>query len=63
MPATKSHSRGLISGLISSFYIPRWRIFIQYLKSTPPASYNARGTTRSAHCYDQHIILVFLRSF
>jgi alpha-N-acetylglucosaminidase len=33
------------SGLISSFYIPRWRIFIQYLKSTPPASYNATRIT------------------
>ncbi|GLI80722.1 hypothetical protein PoHVEF18_009079 [Penicillium ochrochloron] len=33
------------SGLISSFYIPRWRIFIKYLKSTPPASYNSTEIT------------------
>lgn len=33
------------SGLISSFYIPRWRIFIEYLKSTPPALYNATKIT------------------
>jgi alpha-N-acetylglucosaminidase len=28
-------------GLVSSYYIPRWRIFVEYLKSTPAASYNA----------------------
>lgn len=33
------------SGLISSFYISRWRIFIEYLKSTPPALYNATKIT------------------
>ncbi|KAJ5377133.1 uncharacterized protein N7496_004542 [Penicillium cataractarum] len=33
------------SGLISTFYVPRWRIFIQYLESTPPASFNATEVT------------------
>ncbi|KAL3471438.1 tim-barrel domain-containing protein [Aspergillus californicus] len=27
-------------GLVSSYYIPRWEIFIGYLKSTAPANYN-----------------------
>jgi alpha-N-acetylglucosaminidase len=29
------------SGLVSSYYIPRWRMFIEYLKLTPTESYNA----------------------
>lgn len=33
------------SGMVSTFYLPRWRIFIQYLKTTPPASYNATELT------------------
>ncbi|KAJ5561889.1 hypothetical protein N7461_000650 [Penicillium sp. DV-2018c] len=28
-------------GLVSSYYIPRWRMFIEYLKSTPVESHNA----------------------
>ncbi|KAJ5120246.1 hypothetical protein N7448_010915 [Penicillium atrosanguineum] len=28
-------------GLLSSYYVPRWRIFVEYLKSTPAVSYNA----------------------
>ncbi|KAJ5155130.1 uncharacterized protein N7500_010569 [Penicillium coprophilum] len=28
-------------GLVSSYYVPRWRMFIEYLKSTPTVSYNA----------------------
>lgn len=31
--------------MISTFYLPRWRIFIEYLKWTPPASYNATELT------------------
>jgi alpha-N-acetylglucosaminidase len=27
-------------GLVSSYYVPRWRLFVEYLKSTPTASYN-----------------------
>lgn len=33
------------SGLVSTFYVPRWRIFIQYLEYTPPASFNATEVT------------------
>lgn len=29
------------AGLVSTYYIPRWRIFIEYLESTPKASYNS----------------------
>lgn len=29
------------SGLVSSYYAPRWKIFVDYLKSTSPASFNA----------------------
>lgn len=28
-------------GLLSSYYVPRWRIFVEYLKTTPAVSYNA----------------------
>lgn len=28
-------------GLVSSYYVPRWRIFVEYLKSTSAGSYNA----------------------
>jgi alpha-N-acetylglucosaminidase len=28
-------------GLVSSYYMPRWRMFIEYLKLTPIASYNS----------------------
>ncbi|CAG8888802.1 unnamed protein product [Penicillium egyptiacum] len=28
-------------GLVSSYYVPRWRMFVEYLKSTPTGSYNA----------------------
>ncbi|KAJ5749368.1 uncharacterized protein N7511_011064 [Penicillium nucicola] len=28
------------SGLVSSYYLPRWRLFVEYLKSTPTTSYN-----------------------
>ncbi|CAG8940203.1 unnamed protein product [Penicillium salamii] len=28
-------------GLMSSYYVPRWRMFVDYLKSTPTSSYNA----------------------
>ncbi|KAJ5793419.1 hypothetical protein N7457_000018 [Penicillium paradoxum] len=28
-------------GLVSSYYVPRWRMFIEYLKSTPAELYNA----------------------
>jgi len=27
-------------GLVSSYYVPRWRIFVEYLISTPAVSYN-----------------------
>ncbi|KAJ5367734.1 hypothetical protein N7541_001675 [Penicillium brevicompactum] len=27
-------------GLVSSYYVPRWRMFVEYLKSTPNTSYN-----------------------
>lgn len=29
------------AGLISSYYVPRWRLFVKYLDSTPVASYNS----------------------
>ncbi|KAJ5111598.1 hypothetical protein N7532_002133 [Penicillium argentinense] len=29
------------AGLVSTYYMPRWHIFIDYLKSTPTASYNS----------------------
>lgn len=29
------------SGLVSTYYVPRWQIFVNYLESTPSASYNA----------------------
>lgn len=28
-------------GLVSSYHVPRWRIFVEYLKSTSAVSYNA----------------------
>ncbi|KAJ6114723.1 hypothetical protein N7486_000501 [Penicillium sp. IBT 16267x] len=28
------------AGLVSTYYVPRWEIFVQYLNSTPPTSYN-----------------------
>ncbi len=28
------------AGLVSTYYVPRWEMFVQYLKSTPAASYN-----------------------
>ncbi|CEJ59702.1 hypothetical protein PMG11_08314 [Penicillium brasilianum] len=28
------------AGLVSTYYVPRWEMFVEYLKSTPPASYN-----------------------
>lgn len=28
-------------GLVSSYYIPRWKIFIEYLEATTPSTYNA----------------------
>lgn len=28
------------AGLVSTYYVPRWQMFVQYLNSTPPASYN-----------------------
>jgi alpha-N-acetylglucosaminidase len=28
------------AGLISSYYIPRWQMFVDYLVATSPASYN-----------------------
>ncbi|KAJ5981184.1 hypothetical protein N7499_001803 [Penicillium canescens] len=28
------------AGLVSTYYVPRWEMFVQYLNSTPPASYN-----------------------
>ena len=34
------------AGLVSSYYIPRWRLFIEYLERTPPSSFN--GTTLKA---------------
>jgi alpha-N-acetylglucosaminidase len=29
------------SGLVSTYYVPRWQIFVDYLQATPAASYNA----------------------
>lgn len=28
------------AGLVSSYYVPRWQMFIDYLGSTPPSAYN-----------------------
>lgn len=28
------------SGLVSSYYLPRWEMFVDYLKSTPPSSFS-----------------------
>lgn len=28
-------------GLVASYYAPRWRLFVEYLKTTPVSSYNA----------------------
>ncbi|KAJ5593927.1 uncharacterized protein N7459_000135 [Penicillium hispanicum] len=29
------------AGLVSSYYVPRWRLFVEYLNSTPVTSYNS----------------------
>jgi alpha-N-acetylglucosaminidase len=28
------------AGLVSTYYLPRWEMFVQYLSSTPPVSYD-----------------------
>ncbi|KAJ5692766.1 hypothetical protein N7462_002189 [Penicillium macrosclerotiorum] len=35
------------AGLVSSFYLPRWRIFIKYLETTPPSSFNTTALTET----------------
>ncbi|EPS27157.1 putative alpha-N-acetylglucosaminidase [Penicillium oxalicum 114-2] len=40
-------------GLISNFYIPRWRIFCQYLQSVSPTSYNATELDRRLTDFEQ----------
>ncbi|KAJ5153536.1 uncharacterized protein N7482_010014 [Penicillium canariense] len=42
------------SGVVSSFSIPRWQIFIKYLKSMPPASFNATELTAQLMDFELH---------
>ena len=41
-------------GLVSSYYVPRWRMFIEYLKSTPTASYNVTELHAKLRAFELH---------
>lgn len=41
------------AGLVSTYYIPRWHIFIDYLKSTPTASYNSTAYFDKLRAFEQ----------
>ncbi|KAJ5965263.1 hypothetical protein N7481_011977 [Penicillium waksmanii] len=41
------------AGLVSTYYVPRWQIFIDYLKSTPTASYNSTAFVEKLRAFEQ----------
>lgn len=41
------------SGLVSSYYIPRWNIFLDYISSTHVASYNTTALTGQLMAFEQ----------
>jgi alpha-N-acetylglucosaminidase len=39
-------------GLVSSYYVPRWTMFVEYLKSTPVASYNVTALHEKIRAFE-----------